>query len=91
MDFESREKEFEERYRKVCGKNRRSTTNNETQQEEKTKKVEISKKEKEQLEKELNTAKCDLEVIRRSLGKTITKIPLTILSISILIWYILYL
>ncbi|XP_033319772.1 citron Rho-interacting kinase-like isoform X1 [Bombus bifarius] len=68
MDFESREKEFEERYRKICGKNRRSTTNNETQQEEKTKKVEISKKDKEQLEKELNTAKCDLEVIRRSLG-----------------------
>ncbi|OAD57942.1 Citron Rho-interacting kinase [Eufriesea mexicana] len=67
MDFENKEKEFEDRYKKICARHRRSS-NYETQDEEKTRKVEISMKEKTELEKELRTAKCDLDIIRKSLG-----------------------
>ncbi|XP_054009633.1 citron Rho-interacting kinase-like isoform X1 [Hylaeus anthracinus] len=72
MDFECREKEFQERYKKICGKGRLSSKY-ETQEEEKTETagaggVGASTKEKEKLEKELNTAKFDLAVIRKSLG-----------------------
>ena len=69
MDFQNREKEFEAHYKRICGKNKRPISYETQEDEEKTKKVEMSNKKKEQLEKELRTAKCDLEAIRKSLGK----------------------
>ncbi|KOX69551.1 Citron Rho-interacting kinase [Melipona quadrifasciata] len=67
MDFQNREKEFEAHYKRICGKNKRLISYETEEEEEKTKKVEMSNKKKEQLEKELRTAKCDLEAIRKSL------------------------
>lgn len=67
MDFEDKEKEFEERYKRICGKNRLSSKY-ESQKEEKTDKRKTCSKEKEEMEKELNAAKCDLASLQRSLG-----------------------
>lgn len=69
MDFQNKEKEFEAHYKRICGKNRRPISYETQEEEEKMKKMEMSNKKKEQLEKELRTAKCDLEAIRKSLGK----------------------
>ncbi|XP_034192524.2 fatty acid synthase [Osmia lignaria lignaria] len=67
MDFEDKEKEFEERYKRICGKNRLSSKY-ESQKEEKTDKGKTCSKEKEEMEKELNATKCDLASLQRSLG-----------------------
>ncbi|KZC12653.1 PREDICTED: citron Rho-interacting kinase-like [Dufourea novaeangliae] len=67
MDFEKREKEFQERYQKICRKTRLSSKH-EAEEEEKAERPEACSGEKEKLEKDVKTARCDLAVIRRSLA-----------------------
>lgn len=67
MDLENKEKEFQEHYNKIRGKSRLSCKYEDP--EEKMERMETSTKEKEKLERDLRTARCDLAVIRKSLGK----------------------
>ncbi|XP_043250640.1 citron rho-interacting kinase-like [Colletes gigas] len=67
MDFERREKEFQERYKKDCERGRLSSKY-EAQEGEEAETIGTCTKEKEKLEKELRTARCDLAIIRKSLG-----------------------
>ncbi|CAK9811906.1 Citron rho-interacting kinase [Anthophora plagiata] len=66
MDFESRDKELQQRYRKICGKSRLSKY--ESQEAEKKEKEEESVREKEKLTEELKIAKCDLAIMQKNLG-----------------------
>ncbi|XP_076226839.1 fatty acid synthase [Nomia melanderi] len=66
MDLENKEKEFQEHYNKICGRSRLSCRYEDPG--EKMERMETSTKEKEKLDKDLRTARCDLAVIRRSLG-----------------------